>query len=228
MNKYINIVLSLIIFPVLLFSSDIKVKKPNKHSTLKSVNVTSKKARFYSLLVKPIQKVHEQLMDEYLRVKSNMQNKTGLDEIKKLKSKYKVKSDLELLYALKPHPQSIVLAQAIMESAWATSRFFREANNVFGMWSTNKKQKRIPAKIKRGGTRTIWLRKFDSVDDSIRAYYFMMAKGKAFKQFRKTRYETDNVFVIVKKLDKYSEIGDLYAKELSQIIRYNKLTRYDK
>ena len=79
----------------------------------------------------------------------------------------------------------------------------------------------------RVGGRTIWLRKFDSVEDSIRAYYELIAKGKAFKKFRKTRYQTGNAYEIVKELDKYSEIGDLYAKELTKMIRYNKLTKYD-
>ncbi len=167
-------------------------------------------------------------MNNYLRIKKNMVNKQNLQEIATLKRIYKADSDLELLYALIPHPPSIVIAQGAMESAWATSRFYQEANNIFGMWSKNENEPRIAAGIKRNGNRTIWLRKFDSVEDSIRAYYILMAKGKAFKEFRKTRYQTGDVHMIIEKLDKYSEIGDLYAKELGQMIRFNKLTKYDK
>ena len=188
----------------------------------------TKKERFYTLLTPSIEKVHSELMQKYIRIRNNIYNPRIAKEISILRKEYKVKTNKELLGALKPHPQSIVIAQAAMESAWGTSRFFRDAKNVFGMWSKNKNEPRIAAGIKRNGNHTVWLRKFDSIDDSIRAYYELMAKGKAFKAFRATRYETDDVFLIVKKLDKYSEIGDLYAKELSAMIRYNKLQKYDK
>ena len=194
----------------------------------KNMSVTTKKKRYFSLLTPAVQNIHQELMDRYTQIKYDMKHKRNRATIESLKLHYKVKTDLELLYALKPHPQSITLAQGAMESAWATSRFFTKANNVFGMWSSNKNEPRIAAGIKRKGNRTIWLRKFNSIEDSIRAYYELMAKGKTFKKFRKARYETDDVYKIIKKLDKYSEIGHTYTKELAQMIRYNKLTKYDK
>ena len=130
--------------------------------------------------------------------------------------------------ALKPHPQSIVIAQAAMESAWGTSRFIKEANNIFGMWSINKNEPRIPAAEKRNGTKTIWLKKFDTLEDSIRAYYKLLATSKAYKQFRITRFQTDNPYEIAKKLNHYSELGEKYTKEVISIIKYNELTQYDK
>lgn len=193
-----------------------------------NMSVGMKKERFYHLLVPSVEKVYSELMDFYTRVKSDIDNKRRPTKLKSLREKHKVASNIELLHALKPHPPSIVIAQAAMESAWATSRFFREANNVFGMWSKNPKEARIAAGIKRAGGRTIWLRKFYSIEDSVREYYKLMGKGKHFKEFRKTRYETDDVHEIVKKLDKYSEIGALYGEELSKMIRFNKLTQYDK
>ena len=33
---------------------------------------------------------------------------------------------------------------------------------------------------------------------------------------------------MIQKLDKYSEMGDRYTKELGSLIKYNKLTKYDK
>jgi Bax protein len=194
----------------------------------KNMDVATKKKRFYSLIVPSVQKVHDELMDEYLRVEQNIEEKKDIDEIEKLKKLYKAKSDEELLYALKPHPQSIVLAQAAIESAWGTSRFFREANNVFGIWSVNKNEPRIAAGEKRSNGKTVWLRKFASVEDSMRAYYKLMARGKAFKEFRKLRYNSDDVHKIVQKLDKYSEIGELYGKELSQVIKHNRLIKHDR
>jgi len=193
----------------------------------KNMSVATKKARFYYLVEPAVQKVHAELMAQYKNVSQDIKNSKNRNKIEALKKVYKVKSDKELLLALKPHPQSIVLAQAAMESAWATSRFFVKANNIFGMWSVNKNEPRIAASEKRGGKKTIWLKKFDTIEDSIKAYYKTMGRGRAYKKFREVRYSTDDVMKIIKKLDKYSEMGDKYAQELGSMIRYNKLRKYD-
>ena len=225
--KYIFLVI-LFTFTNLLYASP----TPKKHYTANIIpehmSVAIKKERFYYLLVPAIEKVHKELQERYLRLKKNVKYNSGQKELANLRRIYKLKTNEELLVALKPHPQSIVIAQAAMESGWATSRFFREANNVFGVWSKNKNEPRIAANVKRNGKYTIWLRKFPSIEESIKSYYRLMAKGDAFKEFRKVRYETDDVFQIVKKLDKYSEIGALYGEELSKMIRFNKLQKYDK
>jgi len=221
----------IITFLVFNLSADALEAKSLKYSAdiiPKNMSVKQKKERFLYLLVPPINKVYNELYAQFIKIQQDIKAKTNQVEIARLKTIYKVKSDEALLLALKPHPQSIALAQAAMESAWATSRFFIEANNVFGMWSSNKNEKRIAAGEKRGGTRTIWLRKFDSIEDCIREYYKMMGRGKTYKKFREYRYETNDVFTIIKGLDKYSEIGEKYVQELGSMIRYNKLTKYDK
>ncbi|MBC8237513.1 MAG: glucosaminidase domain-containing protein [Helicobacteraceae bacterium] len=225
--KYVYILI-LLLSDLTLSASRVNYTYYRSDVVPENMSVGVKKERFYHLVVPAVEKVHGDLMDFYIRVKSDIDNKRRPTKLKRLREQYKVKDNLELLYALKPHPPSIVIAQAAMESAWATSRFFREANNVFGMWSKNPKESRIAAGIKRKGGRTVWLRKFYSIEDSVREYYKLMARGKHFKKFRKARYETDDVHEIVKKLDNYSEIGSLYGEELSQMIRFNKLEHYDK
>jgi len=133
----------------------------------------------------------------------------------------------ELLQSLKPHPISIVLAQAAMESAWGTSRFFRVANNVFGVWSFDAGEARIAAGVKRGGD-TIYVRRYDDLGASIKDYYRVLARGSAFKSFRERRVETEDPFELVKELDNYSEKGAEYGNELASIIRFNKFTEFDK
>ena len=221
--------------PIVLLSALSKTVTAQEFKTIylpnvlpKNMNSQVKKKRFFYLIAPSVQKVNAELQRKYLRIKKDIKKKTNAQEIAKLKKEYRVKTDLELLKALKPHPPRIVIAQAAMESSWATSRFFVQAYNVFGMWSSNPNEPRIAASQKRGGTRTIWLRKFDTVEASIRAYYMLMSKGKAFKEFRTLRLKTDNSYELVKKLDKYSEIGAKYGKELAQVIRYNKLERYNK
>ncbi len=222
------LIITLIFSNFYLLANDNNTSQEVIVPVLKKMSVAQKKENFYTLMVPAVEEVHTEWMSRYYKIRRDIINRKNRAEIKRLKKIYKAESDIELLYALHPHPQSIVLAQGAMESAWATSRFFREANNVFGMWSSNPNEPRIPAGIKRSDGRVIWLKKFESVGDSIRAYYELMAKGKAFKEFRKMRYQTDDVFELVKYLDKYSELGDLYGKELAQVIRFNKLTRYDK
>ncbi len=194
----------------------------------KKMSVAVKKERFYYLLAPAIDKVYKELSTQYDEINKDLKSGVNAAKITKLKEIYKVKSDEALLLALKPHPQSIALAQAAMESAWATSRFFVKANNVFGVWSVNKNEPRIAAGEKRGGTRTIWLRKFATIEDSVREYYKMMGRGKAYKDFRRVRSQSSDVYEMVKELEGYSEIGEKYTQELTSMIRYNKLTKYDK
>ncbi len=227
-----NFLYILLIIPLTIFSTDSYNKKQYKTIYLPGIvpkNMTSKvkKDRFFYLILKPIQKVHSELLEQYYKIDRDMHSFRNTKEINRLKEKYGASTDLELLKALKPHPKSIVIAQAAMESAWATSRFFIQANNIFGMWSANPNEPRIAASHKRNGTRTIWLRKFYTIEESIREYYKLIGRGKSFKEFRELRYKTDNPFEIVTKLDKYSEIGDRYAFELMNIIQYNNLTKYD-
>ena len=192
----------------------------------KKMTIQEKKTRFYALVTPAIDKVYKELAKQYIDIKADLKAKRNHSKIKKLKKIYKVKDDTELLLALKPHPKSIVIAQAAMESAWATSRFFTKAKNIFGIWSFNSKEPRIASEQKRG-TKTIWLRKFSSIEESVREYYKLLGRVSVFKKFREVRNKTDNVFKIIKELDKYSEIGDKYAQELGSMIRYNKLTKYD-
>ena len=197
-------------------------------TSYKKKYISNKKKRFYKLFIPAIQNVHEELMQKYTQTYNDINNSINLENINLLKKEYKVKTDAELLMALKPHPKSITLAQAAMERGWGTSRFFAEANNVFGMWCSNKNQPKIAAEEKRDGERTIWLRKFETIEDSIKEYYKLLATAKAYKEFRELKMQTNDPYKLVKRLDKYSEIGEQYGEELTKVIRYNNLTKYDK
>ncbi len=96
------------------------------------------------------------------------------------------------------------------------------------MWSKDPNKPRIAAGVKRKGKRTIWLRKFDTLDESIKQYYRTIGRVKDYKAFRELRFKTDDVTLLVKKLDKYSELGDKYTRMLASVIRHNDLTKYDK
>jgi Bax protein len=190
---------------------------------LPEMTVQEKKARFISIILPVAKEVYGELQERYNDVAEKL--KAG-EKFEDLKEEYRASSDEELLMALKPHPVSITLAQAAMESSWATSRFFREANNIFGVWSFDEDDDRIAAGEKRGD-KTIWLKKYASVKAAISDYYRTVARGKAFVAFRRLNLTTKDPHQLVKKLDKYSEKGAEYGKELSGIIKFNKFHKYD-
>ncbi len=205
-----------------------QTKKHKTKKTVKKRHISQKKKKFFSLVVPAIENVHKEQEKQFERVKQDIQENKNTPEIARLKKLYRVTDNHDLLLALKPHPASIVIAQAAIESAWGTSRFFREANNIFGMWSKNPNEPRIAAGVKRNGTHTIWLKKFPNLDESIKQYYITIGRAKDYKEFRALRYKTNDVNKLVKKLDKYSELGDKYTKIISSVIKHNNLTKYDK
>jgi Bax protein len=212
----------------LLSANNTTQKAPHYTASVipKHMSVQEKKARFYALLVPAVEKAYKELEAEYLATKKLVEKNPNDPKIKKLMKKYSAKDPQDLLVRMKPHPRSIALAQSAMESAWGTSRFLQEANNVFGVWSFNKNEPRVAAGKKRGKT-TIYVKKYATIEDSIKDYYRVLATGRAFKGFRAEKMKTNDPYKLVKYLDKYSERGAAYGKELASMIRYNKLTKYD-
>jgi len=201
---------------------EIEVKKP----VVKQISVAQKKKRFKDRLVPIVTDVYNELQSQYVSIKNDIQNNTNKLLIEKLKKEYKAKTDKSLLEALKPHPISIVLAQAAAESAWLTSRFTKEANNIFGVWSFNKKEPRIAASGLRGD-KTIYLKKYSTMKEAVRDYYKNLAKNWAYKEFREERLLTSNPYVLSDYLINYSEKKDIYTKLLRSMIKYNKFDSFD-
>ncbi len=133
-----------------------------------------------------------------------------------------------LLDKMMVHPTSIVLAQAIVESGWGTSRFFLKANNLFGVWSFNPDEPRIPAKYRRKDSGLqAYLRKYDDISESIQNYFETIARTNAYKSFVNARTQTDNVSRLLPYLRNYSERKEAYIAQLQSIINHNDLTQYD-
>ena len=211
---------------LLIIFSSITYYFTQKESSLPPMTVQEKKTRFKSLIIPAVNNVYADLMKRYKDIKSSLEKGQAVENIEKLKIEYKVSTNDELLMALKPHPKSIAIAQAAMESSWATSRFFRDAYNIFGVWSFDKDEPRIAA-LKKRGDKTIWVKKYTSVEDSIYDYYRTLARSNAFAEFRETKMKTSDPYVLVTKLDRYSEKGNVYGEELTSIIKFNKFDRYD-
>ena len=216
------------IFLVLFSLSSINLFGEDSHVNPKPLSIKEKKKRFFASVLPPAMEVEKELRMLYKKTKLALKNPTEKEFVALQMKRYKTTSPKELLKRIYPHPLSITLAQAAMESAWGTSRFFREANNIFGMWSTSTSSHNTikAAQVRKNG-KQIYLQKYPSLKDSIRVYYKTLARHPAYKKFREVRYRSDDPYEIVAYLDKYSEKKDLYPIELIKIIYYNRLTRYD-
>ena len=126
---------------------------------------------------------------------------------------------------MKTHPTSIVLAQAAIESGWGTSRFYKEANNIFGVWSYSENESRIKAMEDREG-QSVYVRKYDALLESIVSYFKTIARGP-YSEFRAAREKISEVSVLISYLEVYSELREEYVKRLDQLIQYNKFEKYD-
>jgi uncharacterized FlgJ-related protein len=56
----------------------------------------------------------------------------------------------------------------------------------------------------------------------------MIGRGDSYFDLRMYRYDSDDVCLIIQGLDKYSEMGYKYVNVISNVIRHNNFTKYDK
>lgn len=146
--------------------------------------------------------------------------------IRHLLARYRTTKTDILLSRLSTHPTSIVLAQAALESGWGTSRFFKEANNLFGVWSFNPSEPRIAANATRSG-RPIFLKRYESPLHSIEDYFKTVGSSRSFEQFRDARLRNSDPFHLIRFLGFYSEQRQLYIDKLHRVVESNNLTEYD-
>jgi|CoawatStandDraft_6_1074263.scaffolds.fasta_scaffold00034_22 Bax protein len=137
----------------------------------------------------------------------------------------------QLLLRIAPLPPSLVLAQAAIESAWGTSRFARQGNNLFGQWCYQKGCGLVP--LRRSADSKHEVAKFDSVAAAVEAYLHNLNTHRAYKDLRVLRAELStaessaNGHQLAQTLLYYSELRQVYVDEVQAVIRINKLHGYD-
>lgn len=197
--------------------------------SLKSLPVKEKKQKFFDMMLPAIMVDKQEIDINFRKLVKIMNNREMSHQdsvfVNELMVKYKASNAEMLKSRLTSFPVSIVLAQAAIESAWGTSRFFVEADNPFGLWSFNSNEQRIEASSTRNGTK-VYLRKFDNLKQAIDGYFTTLATGP-FKDFRLAKLKTQDPYVLVKHLIDYSERGEAYVKEVTAVMRVNNLTKYD-
>jgi Bax protein len=132
----------------------------------------------------------------------------------------------ELLLRVDALPPSLVMAQGAIESGWFESRFARQAQAVFGQWTSS------DSGIKAMET-SVRLAAFENPRQSLIAYMLNLNSHPAYKDLRKARAEMRQTgqpldgYALAGHLSKYSETGEVYVKSIRRIIRHNDLTRGD-
>jgi len=133
----------------------------------------------------------------------------------------------ELLKRVDSVPVALALAQAANESAWGTSRFALEANNIFGHWCYDEGCGVVPNR--RGANASHELRAFASIEHAVRAYFMNLNTHEQYQNFRNMRFQMRNqrgeldALVLAFGLEGYSERGDKYVDEIQTIIQQNDL-----
>jgi Bax protein len=128
-------------------------------------------------------------------------------------------------------PVSLALAQAAIESAWGTSRFAKQANNLFGQWCFTKGCGLVPAQ--RPANAKFEVQKFTSIHQSIQSYMLNLNTNPAYKTLRNIRVRMRNEgeplrgIPLAIGLLKYSARGEGYVNTVKKVIWNNHLYHYN-
>ena len=166
-------------------------------------------------------------------------NKSELQILKKLSKNHKIKFNNShkldvinnLLKKVDIIPNSIVLAQAAIESGWGSSRFAQDFNALFGEYTYDSNKGVIPLERENGENHLI--KAFNSYNSSVESYFNNINSHYAYEQFRelrkvmRERNNFSNVTLLVDKLDTYAE-DENYIQTIMSVIKNNNFEIFDK
>ena len=144
--------------------------------------------------------------------------------VRNLCKDYRTTSAETLLGRVDAVPVSIILAQGALESSWGSSRFTREGNSIFGMW-TWKTAGIVPSQREEGKSHKVKI--YEDVLESVRAYHLTLNRLDSYEEFRQLRRYTDNPLILAEGLTLYSERGDDYVEDIKNVIISNNLQKYE-
>ena len=216
---------------------------PNK---MNEINTVDKKNIFISILLPIALRGNELVLEERELIKDAL-NSNDSYQIEYFSKRYKIKgykkinfvqlSDKQLeeirsilLIKVNKIPISMILAQAIIESGWGSSRFAKEGNALFGEWTW---QKGIGIKPQEKLDANYSVKNFNDISASLNSYILNLNRHEAYNEMRSYRnkkytngdpitgYEAANF------LSGYAEIGYQYVTKVKDMIKFNKLERFE-
>ncbi|BDD06884.1 glucosaminidase domain-containing protein [Aureibacter tunicatorum] len=159
-----------------------------------------------------------------------------IDLIQKISKEYDVKINkpleeysypegIALLDRLKIHvdiiPEKLVLAQAIIETGWGTSKFAKLANNYFGIHCYKPDCGMKPA---HAPDAKFSVKKYSSPQEAVEDYMYLLNTGRAYKKLRKIREQNrlagidPEAVSMAQGLVLYSERGEVYIRLIEKVI----------
>lgn len=206
------------------------------------VSAASPQSQFIKKLMPAIEQANNSVEQERQRVEKDVtewqvQHQLGEGEqiwLLHLANKYKLKhatfnslDDLQkLLRRVDALPASLVLAQAINESAWGHSRFAEQGNNYFGKWCYVSGCGLVPLRRPEGAHYEV--KRYPSVAASVQDYLLNINSNPAYQTLRDIRWQLrlQNKAVTGARLAagllKYSARGQAYVDDIrSIIVRYH-------
>lgn len=176
-----------------------------------------------------VQDLHETLLEEDRELSDDER-----DWLMPILDRYRITGDPNdprqrenLIQRLDIIPVSLTLAQAANESGWGTSRFTREANNIFGEWTWDADAGLMPERRAEGATH--FVRSFPSLAASVSSYVRNLNSHPAYQPLRNIRQQmrdqdrTPTGTQLAGGLERYSERGEAYIREIRSMIRQNRL-----
>ena len=202
-------------------------------------DVKTRKYLFFEYVYRRTRLANERLMMiavELAEMDADRISDDDAERIAELSEVYKISLEdeqystalIELKKRVRPIPPSLVLAQAANESAWGTSRFARQAYNLFGHWCYSPGCGLVPQQRPKGATHEV--RVFDQPRHSVAAYIHNLNSSRAYRELRRIRDENPKAMGmhLAKGLRSYSEKGEAYVDEIQGLIKHNKLQVYDR
>ena len=168
----------------------------------KIVNVHDKKRQFLDYMQSFLDAENQEIMilrSRLLEIRENIEEGTPsikeTAEVANLSETYRIDhKDMtiaamidELLLRVDLIPVSMALAQAANESAWGTSRFTIEGNNVFGQWCYEEGCGIVPSRRISGATHEV--RYFDTVEKSVESYFLNINTHDSYAYLRDLRFK---------------------------------------
>ncbi len=211
-------------------------------------DVEERKAAFFSFLEPFVEEANASLLESRERLRHMRQNlQRGRLNRRDLRwvSNLAIKSSLdlphdgmpsqelidELLLRMDVIPPSLALAQAALESAWGTSRFARQGNNLFGIWCYEPGCGIVP--LYRPASATYEVARYRSPRDSFLAYMEILNTNPAYRSLwilRENARANGEILTgatLAAGLRLYSQERERYIGKIRNLIQVNQLDRLD-
>ncbi|MFQ3304511.1 glucosaminidase domain-containing protein [Candidatus Njordibacter sp. Uisw_039] len=204
-------------------------------------DVKTKKIKFFNYLNQLSNTANEkvvQIRTEIQRMNPQRLTQQQAKRLNRLSKSHKIKTKVPaeqidlLLRKIGTVPTALVLAQAANESAWGTSRFATEGNNLFGQWCFSLGCGLVPSGRPEGANYEV--RQFKNPQDSVDAYIRNLNSHGGYIGLRRIREclinngQTVTARALSAGLISYSSRGVDYIDDIRSMIRVNKLEPWQK